>query len=437
LGHYRKGLNRLGLFYPPDPTSEDSCAIGGNVACNASGALSYLYGPTRDYIEGLEIALTNGTSLRINRRQIVADQGLFKVPKELFCPTPQSDIIWPAPNLRHKTWRECKNAAGLYSAPNMDLIDLFIGSEGILGVITNIRTRLLPKRKPYLTLMLFTNSRRQTGALVQTLDLFRNALYEGSLDAKEKLNTFFSVHSPQKIKSLDYLSMISPSCMEWYSRSCSRLLSEPMASRLADSYGCVFVEQEYEPDQGPWRLAQAWNEFIEIFNLSLGPDEGEVLVEAALDERRIRQIRDDRLMVPERLNQLISPGMVKIGTDFATPMEYLETVMELYETILPQDISYTFGHIGNAHIHSNIIPRTHEERDSVREMALDLAKKICSMGGTVSAEHGAGKIKHKAMEIMFGQDGLQEMFRIKQAFDPNLILNRHNMFALPPIDSEP
>lgn len=427
LADYRKGLDKLGLFYPPDPTSEDSCAIGGNVACNASGALSYLYGPTREYIQGLEIAFTNGSLLDLKRGDFISNRGLFKVPKDRFHPPLQEDAIWPAPKLDIKPWRTCKNAAGLFSEDPMDLVDLFIGSEGILGVVTNITTMLLPRRKPYFALMLYTHCGRQTVELVKILDLFRKANSENGQTALETIRQFWNRNEPP---------FLTPACMEWFSSSCAGLLSEPRASRLAESYGSIFIEQEHEPDQDPWDIVEVWSDFMEIFNDRMGKDTKEVYVEVALDEKSVREIRNDRLMVPERLNQLIHPGMVKVGADFATPMDKLEQTLELYEQKLPKGISYTFGHIGNAHVHYNITPRSDKEKLEVKDLNLRLAEKICQFGGTVSAEHGAGKIKHKAMEIMFGPEGIAEMLRVKRAFDPGLILNRHNVFPLARLEDE-
>jgi D-lactate dehydrogenase (cytochrome) len=433
LEDYRTGLDALGFFYPPDPTSQDSCAIGGNVACNASGALSYLYGPTRDYIQGLEVAFTNGSLLRFKRGDFVARNGRFHIPGKLFTPPLEYDMNPGVPNIEMKSWRRLKNAAGLFSGQEPDLVDLFIGSEGILGVITEIRTRLVPKRNPYFALLLYTRSRRQTVELTQSLDLFRRAHMEDDPDALSRLK---ALKGKDEIlswfrKSGSGAPLIIPSCMEWFSSSCSGLLTEPRASTLSESYGAIFIEQEYPEDDDPYDFAEAWNDFLETFNNRRRPNESPVFAQVAIDERKIREIRHDRLMVPERLNQLITPGMVKIGTDFATPMENLETVMELYDTRLPKEISYTFGHIGNAHVHSNIVPRTLEQEQEVKEIYLELAARICELGGSVSAEHGIGKLKRKALEMMFGRKGINEMIRVKRDFDPSMVLNQGNIFELP------
>ncbi len=97
LKDYKDFVDSFGLFYPPDPTSEDSCTIGGNVACNASGALSYLYGPTRDYIQKLRIVLPTGVMLNLERGDIFTDKGVFRIPRDILEPSPKVDLHIPSP----------------------------------------------------------------------------------------------------------------------------------------------------------------------------------------------------------------------------------------------------------------------------------------------------------------------------------------------------
>jgi FAD/FMN-containing dehydrogenase len=95
LKRYRDHVDSQGLFYPPDPTSADSCSIGGNVACNASGALSYLYGPTRDYIRGLKIVLPTGNLLDIDRGVVTSAAGLFHIPGDLLIGDSPQELTIP------------------------------------------------------------------------------------------------------------------------------------------------------------------------------------------------------------------------------------------------------------------------------------------------------------------------------------------------------
>ena len=138
LGDLQRAVESEGLLYPPDPT-ERSCFLGGTVATNASGARTFKYGPTRNYVERLKISLANGEVIDLRRGELYADaNGRIAVT----LPSGQS-IETQLPTYRMPQVR--KNASGYYVSPGMDAIDLFIGSEGTLGVIVEIEVRLLPK----------------------------------------------------------------------------------------------------------------------------------------------------------------------------------------------------------------------------------------------------------------------------------------------------
>src|SRR6266404_6166289 len=125
LGDFQRAVESEGLLYPPDPT-ELSCFLGGNVATNASGARTFKYGPTRNYVERLQIVLATGEVIGIRRGQLRADQNsLIRIP------FPSGRFI-EARLPSYQMPRVRKHASGYYSEPGMDLIDLFIGSEGTL-----------------------------------------------------------------------------------------------------------------------------------------------------------------------------------------------------------------------------------------------------------------------------------------------------------------
>ena len=178
------------FFYPVDPTEQNG-SLGGNVAANSSGARSYRYGPTRDWVRRLRVMLPNGDVLDITRGEhrfhgrearIVTEDGTVELR------LPGYDFN-----------RGVKNAAGLYCHEDMDLIDLFIGSEGTLGVITEIDLRLIPSY-PVLSILMFfpgddealgfVNDLRLSESLrpdlieffdVAALDLIRDVKYKGGL----------------------------------------------------------------------------------------------------------------------------------------------------------------------------------------------------------------------------------------------------------------
>jgi D-lactate dehydrogenase (cytochrome) len=428
LKQYKDHVASQGLFYPPDPTSEDSCTLGGNVACNASGSLSYLYGPTRNYVQGLRIALPTGTVVEIERGQVVAEEGVLKIPASLLFPPGAEDILIPVPKKATSDWNFCKNAAGLYASEQMDLVDLFIGSEGILGIVLQIKTRLLERRKPYFSLIFYLPTCDQTVRLVRLLDNFKRYSYDRQKTLRPELERGLaeSIEGPG-IPDLERFSGVVPSCMEWFGASVAPFLSEDRAGRLKGYYGCLYVEQEYSEAEDSMEILSQWALLVDRLNTSAAVASPPVETEVALDESRIRKMRRDRKAVPEKLNESIRPGMMKIGMDFAVPMQHLGKLLKLYDDSLPKGKSYVFGHIGNAHLHSGILAEDAHELESYRSLTRNLAAEVCKLGGSISGEHGIGKLKHELLEIMLGTEGIDEIRRIKRILDPNLILNIGNM----------
>ena len=126
-------------YYPMDPT-EMSASISGTVATNASGAGTFKYGATRKWVKKIRVALAIGEILEIQRgKYFASNDGTFIVKQ-----TDGTDLVFQIPSYEFNT--NVKNAAGIYTKPNMDLIDLFIGSEGILGIITQIDIWIIEKR---------------------------------------------------------------------------------------------------------------------------------------------------------------------------------------------------------------------------------------------------------------------------------------------------
>lgn len=144
-----------------------------------------------------------------------------------------------------------------------------------------------------------------------------------------------------------------------------------------------------------------------------------------------------RHATPEAVNLLIDqrrkecPGLTKLGTEMSVPDEQLETVMQLYrDDLAAAGLEYViFGHVGNNHVHVNILPRSMEELAEGKALYLKWAAEVVAVGGSVSAEHGIGKIKVSLLKIMFGLEGIAAMRELKKIFDPEGVLNPGNLFS--------
>ncbi len=161
LGDFQKAVDAEGLFYPPDPT-EWSCQIGGTVATNASGARSFKYGATRGFVRGLEIVLANSERLNLARGQAVSVDG---EPIEFSTSKATTMSVRPP---TYERPRVRKNVSGFYNARPLDAIDLFIGSEGTLGVITEIELSLLRKPEGLFSGIVFFRQNRDLLAFVDS-----------------------------------------------------------------------------------------------------------------------------------------------------------------------------------------------------------------------------------------------------------------------------
>jgi D-lactate dehydrogenase (cytochrome) len=431
LKDYKQRVEEKGLYYPPDPTSEDSCTLGGNVSSNASGASSYLYGPTREYIDGLSVVLPTGTLLTVNRGDVVSRGGALRVPGGLLEPGQDEDLIIPVPRTRVPPWHVCKNSAGLFSQDPMDLVDLFVGSEGILGVIVKIRTVLLTGKKSRFSLMLYVPSLDFTVDLIGLLDRFTRFFHASESHLKDDIDESLKRFTGRPIDGWqERFSSVTPCCVEWFGSSCARFLSSVRARKLNDAYGALYLEQEFSAGENPADVAAQWGDLVEMLNQGLPEQTPSIDSEVALDEKHLRGLKEERHRVPEKLNESIKPGMVKIATDFSVPKHLLGDLLSLYDSRLPKDKSYVFGHIGNAHVHANLVPDDSDEAGQFRALYMDLAKEVCRLGGSVAGEHGIGKLKREALEMMIGSDGIEEIRRVKRTLDPKGILNPQNMVVI-------
>ena len=373
LRDVKKKLEGTGLFFPPDPT-EDTASLGGMAACNASGARSFQYGPTRRHIEALRMMFADGSVREIRRGE----------------PVPQ-DI--PLPSFRTPG---VKSAAGYYMADPMDFLDLLIGSEGTLGIITGLTLKLLPAPDAIWGLTAFLPSEK------------------AALDFTQALRT-----------------RTSPAAIEFFDFNALNLLRKtPDLPPLPPEFHTAVYAEFHGPEGA---VESAVTEAAEIMaGCGADPDAAWVAADAAERER----MRLFRHALPEEVNRLIAerkrddPGLTKLGTDMSVPDGRLEDIMALYRQGLEREHleHVLFGHIGNNHLHVNILPRSREEYERGKALYFEWAAEVVRMGGSVAAEHGIGKLKRDFLRQMFGEDGIAQMRALKAHFDPGGILNPGNLF---------
>ena len=396
------------LIYPPDPT-ERTCFIGGNIATNASGARTFKYGATRNYVESLTMALASGDVINLRRGEMRADaDGRIRLPLprggaiEALLPTYQM------PHVR-------KHASGYFVSREMDIIDLFIGSEGTLGVIVEGELRLLPKPEGLLSGVVFFES--------------ESSLLEFVRDARAR-SLANRVRSP---RVSDGSAVGNPTvreggldarALEYFDEQSLGFLRQKYETVPEHSIGAIFFEQETSAATED-ALMSEWLDLIE---------QHQALTDQswfANNEQDHGKLREFRHALPVLMNEWFAKyKQRKVSTDMSVPDDAFPEMLKFYQHALRGgDLRYTiFGHIGDNHVHVNILPRDDDEAARAWEIYRRFIRKAVELGGTISAEHGIGKLKREYLRELYGDDHLREMADLKAAFDPGGILGRGNMF---------
>src|ERR1043165_2969488 len=378
LSDLQRAVDQEGLLYPPDPT-ERGCYVGGTVATNASGARNFKHGPTRNYISRLKVVLASGEVLDLRRGAVHADDhGILRLSRS---------IELKLPNYRRPNTR--KNASGYFVAPGMDAIDLFIGSEGTLGVICEIEVRLIPKPQGLLSGVVFFPDEADVLALVA--------------DARE--------HADAR-------------ALEFFDNESLNFLRTKYPTIPPNAVGAIFFEQETDETNEESVFSQ-WQALLDQHHAF--PDSW-----FATNEQDQAKLREFRHQLPVLMNEWFAHyKQRKVSTDMSVPDAAFPGLFRLYkDTLRASGLRYTiFGHIGDNHVHVNILPRNDKEGARAREFYIQFLKYAASVGGTLSAEHGIGKLKRDYLRFFYTDDQLRDMAAIKNTLDPNGILGRGNIFS--------
>jgi FAD/FMN-containing dehydrogenase len=356
-----------GQFYAPDPT-ETSASIGGTISTNASGSRSFRYGATRQHVLSLRVARATGEIVTVRR----GESANFPIP----------EITIP---------RSTKHAAGYVLRPGMDWVDLIIGSEGTLGVVLGAEIKLLPV---------------PAGLLAGVI--------------------FFMADETAQEAAAEWRATAGPRMIEYFDEPSLRLLRAKFPEIPGHAGAALLIEQELE-SEGDEESAR-WLERIERAGALA---EESWFATSAADRERFRIFRHS---LPELVNDdLRRRGSLKMASDCAVPFEHHREMLAYYHGRLDAKFGgryVIFGHIGDAHLHVNILP-SREESAEASEILLDFARKAVELGGSVSAEHGLGKRKAHLLPIQYSPQEIEAMKAVKRRLDPAWILGRGNLFAEP------
>lgn len=336
-GELHRAVESEGLFYPPDPNSLGGCRIGGNVSANAGGPRAFKYGVTRDYVLGMQVVLADGTILSVGRR------------------TP-------------------KGVTGY------DLTSLFVGSEGTLGVITEITLGLVPNPPAVGTLLAFYDDDRSVARAVSALASVR----------------------------------IVPRCIELLDSIALGLVERDAGLPApAGAKAMLLVELDGEPGALEADLERAGNALTELGAL-------EVLVASKAGER-------ERLWAARRelSRTLRRSARFKLSEDVVVPRSRLAELLarcrelsERHRIVMP-----TYGHAGDGNLHVNFLWEDESQRPAVDAAIEGLFRAVVSMQGTLSGEHGIGVLKRPYLPLEQSEALIELQRQIKRTFDPQGILN--------------
>ncbi|MEY4776944.1 MAG: hypothetical protein RL759_1457 [Verrucomicrobiota bacterium] len=336
--------NKHGLFYPPDPGSMKISTIGGNVAENSGGLRGLKYGVTRDYVMGLEVVLPDGRIARFGNACV-------------------------------------KDVAG-YS-----MKDLFIGSEGTLGIITEVLLKVLPRPAARRTML---------------------ASYDRMEDAAQTVSDIIAA----KIIpcTLEFLDRMTIGCVEDYAkiglpRDCEALLL-------------------METDGHPAAVAEEAEQM-----LALARARGARDVRIARDDAEALQLASARRSAFSALARVRPTTILE---DVTVPRDKLAEMVAFVAEIAKKHklLVGTFGHMGDGNLHPTFLTdeRNTEEMARVHEALEDIVTKTLALGGTITGEHGVGLAKKAWLRRQVGENSHDLMHEIKRAWDPRNLLNPGKIF---------
>ncbi len=280
-----------------------------------------------------------------------------------------------------------KNTAGYRLAPGMDWVDLFCGSEGTLGVTLEAEVMLLPIPAELFSGVIFFSSD------------------ETALDAVARWR------SVPELRMIEYADLRT---LEMLRTRYPEIPREAQAALLIEAEG---------DDLDAWQARLT---------------ESHALIDAswfAVDPKNRERFRAFRHSMPELVvDTMRRRGFMNMGTDYAVPLHRDREMLAFYRQRLEAELPgryVIFGHLGDAHLHVNMLPATQQEVETATQLLKEFAAHAVELGGTVSAEHGLGKRKASLLPLQFTEQQIEAMRQVKQRFDPQWLLGRGTLLQIP------
>ncbi len=410
----RETLDAAGKAYPPVPTFEGA-TVGGVVSTNAAGAATFKYGTTRDWVRRLTVVLACGEALDLERGQVRAAAGRFVIQ------TSAGEIAVPAPTYRLP--RVPKHSAGYHGGPDLDLVDLFVGSEGTLGVVTSVTLDVLPRRPEIGVALIALDGEDQAIAIAARLR-------DVSLDTRCRADP-----AGLDVAAIEYLDRRS--------LDLARAAAAGRGSRVSipEPAGAVLLVQIELP---PGTTAGEVHEQIGLAASAPAPAGPIVTLCRLLDAEglldrtelaapgettRAADLLAFREAVPEAVNRGVAVAkrtvdgtIEKTAADMIVPFPQLADCLRLFRAAFEaRGLDHAvWGHLSDANLHPNVIPRSADDVRAGKEAILACGREVVRLGGCPLAEHGVGRnpVKQALLRLLLGDAGVEQMRAVKRALDP-------------------
>ncbi|MFB0921805.1 MAG: FAD-binding oxidoreductase [Oscillospiraceae bacterium] len=386
-----------GKTFLPDP-SEKTATLGGMFSCNAKGSNSALHGDTGDRVRGLSILLTNGRVLKLHRGDCVFDKSGCDVP-ELgrleIAELPKNGCAGKGPAFAHE---------------GSDLINVLCGSEGMLGIVTELELEL---EKP---------APESWGVMFFFFDKDEALLFAEAAEARFKIENGTGVY----LAAEEYFDSASMTLINGYKKEVTLLKSTPDFPLYAK---CA-VYMEFEGDSAE-KIEAELSEILEMF-ASYGGGEDDTW--AGSDAEEIEKFRLLRHAVPEAVNSELDrvrqndSRICKLGADFEIPSVSMREAESFYSAALKESglRGVVFGHLRSRRLHLSILPESFAEYEKGSELIAELARRLTEKNACITWENGIGKTKKDVFAILSGPRRAS-VETIKHFFDEKGLLNPTNM----------